>query len=387
MADKIYTAQSSHATSDIVTPFVLEQSNTTRKVAYAKIVNNPNDKDAYVHCTIIHERKNQKGNWEPVESINLTRLKSGEGVKLDLSSAATKELKKALDTSYAVGKGGLPRGYQSLVVGTEDEVVIVKGREREYIEKLVKGNHKEEIWKQLIESDPDLATKLSYAQIQASRKIELDKFEYALSQDYDESYWQKLLSEDDWIFGYGLSYYCLTMLNQQVLVGGKDIMNRNGQVVDFLAASEGHARYVVLVEIKKPSTPLLGSKCRNHAFPISSDLADAVAQVQGYIDAWGTNLTIGRYDYERDNNLTTAKPRGILVIGNTSELDSTDKKRSFELFRKGLNQVDIITYDELLQRAHFIVGKNEPENSSEELTRAVKGNSSSTDFDYTDLPF
>lgn len=387
MADKIYTAQSSHATSDIVTPFVLEQSNTTRKVAYAKIVNNPNDKDAYVHCTIIHERKNQKGNWEPVESINLTRLKSGEGVKLDLSSAATKELKKALDTSYAVGKGGLPRGYQSLVVGTEDEVVIVKGREREYIEKLVKGNHKEEIWKQLIESDPDLATKLSYAQIQASRKIELDKFECALSQDYDESYWQKLLSEDDWIFGYGLSYYCLTMLNQQVLVGGKDIMNRNGQVVDFLAASEGHARYVVLVEIKKPSTPLLGSKCRNHAFPISSDLADAVAQVQGYIDAWGTNLTIGRYDYERDNNLTTAKPRGILVIGNTSELDSTDKKRSFELFRKGLNQVDIITYDELLQRAHFIVGKNEPENSSEELTRAVKGNSSSTDFDHTDLPF
>lgn len=387
MADRIYTAQSSRATSDIVTPFVLESSNTTRKVAHAKIVNNPNDKDAYVHCTIFHERKNQKGDWEPVESINLTRLKSGEGVRLDLSSAATKELKKALDTCYAVGKDGLPRGNQSLVVGTEDEVVIVKGREREYIEKLVKGNHREEIWKQLVASDPDLATKLSYAQIQATRKIELDRFEYALSQDYDESYWQNLLSEDDWIIGYGLSYYCLTMLNQQVLVGGKDIMNRNGQVVDFLAASEGHARYVVLVEIKKPSTPLLGSKCRNHAFPISSDLADAVAQVQGYIDAWGTNLTSGRYEYERDNNLTTAKPRGILVIGNTSELDSTDKKRSFELFRKGLNQVDIITYDELLQRAHFIVGKNESGNSSEELTRDVKGNSSSTGFDYTDLPF
>ena len=387
MADKIYTAQSSHATSDIVTPFVLEQSNTTRKVAYAKIVNNPNDKDAYVHCTIIHERKNQKGNWDPVESINLTRLKSGEGVRLDLSSAATKELKKALDTSYAVGKDGLPRGYRSLVVGTEDEVVIVKGREREYIEKLIKGNHREEIWKQLVESDPDLATKLSYAQIQASRKIELDKFEYALSKDYDESYWQRLLSEDDWIFGYGLSYYCLTMLNEQVLVGGKDIMNRNGQVVDFLAASEGQARYVVLVEIKKPSTSLLGRQCRNHAFPISSDLAEAVAQVQGYIEAWGTNTTRERYNYEQENNLTTAKPKGILVVGNSSELDSTDKKRSFELFRKGLNQVDIITYDELLQRAHFIVGRNEADNSSEGSTKAVKGNSSLTDYDYNDLPF
>lgn len=387
MADQIYTAQSSRVTSDIVTPFVLEESNTTRKVAYAKLVNNPNDKDAYVHCTIVHERKSMKGTWVSVESINLATLKSGEGVRLDLSCAATKVLKKALDTSYAVGKDGLPKGHQSLVVGSEDEVVIVSGREKEYIKKLIAGNYGEEIWEQLVESNPDLATKLSYAQIQASRKTELEKFEYALSQDYDESFWQKLLSEDDWIFGYGLSYYCLTMLNQQVLVGGKDIMNRNGQVVDFLAASEGHARYVVLVEIKKPSTPLLGSKCRNHAFPISSDLADAVAQVQGYIDAWGTNSTSGRYDYERDNNLTTAKPKGILVIGNTSELDTTDKKRSFELFRKGLNQVDIITYDELLERANHIVGKSQPESPAGEFTHSAKGISTSKDFDYTDLPF
>lgn len=387
MVNKIFTAQSSQATSDIVTPFVLEQSNTTRKVAYAKIVNNPNDKDAYVHCTIIHERKNQKGNWEPVESINLTRLKSGEGVRLDLSSAATKELKKALDTSYAIGQDGLPRGYQSLVVGTEDEVFIVKGREREYIEKLVKGNHGEEIWKQLVESDPDLATKLSYARIQASRKIGLDRFEYALSRDYDESYWQRLLSEYEWIFGYGLSYYCLTMLNEQVFVGGKDIMNRNGQVVDFLAASEGQARYVVLVEIKKPSTRLLGRQCRNHAFPISSDLAEAVAQVHGYIEAWGTNVTRERYDYEQENNLTTAKPKGILVVGNSSELDSADKKRSFELFRRGLNQVEIITYDELLHRARFIVGKNEPDASESGLTATVDGIASSPSLDYSDVPF
>ena len=387
MADQIYTAQSSHVTSDIVTPFVLEESNTTRKVAYAKLVNNPNDKDAYVHCTILHERKSRKGTWEPVESINLATLKSGEGVRFDLSCAATKELKKALDTSYAVGKEGLPKGHQSLVVGSEDEVVFINGREKEYIKKLIDGNYGEDIWRQLVESNPDLATKLSYAQIQASRKTELKKFEYALAQDYDESYWQKLLSEDDWIFGYGLSYYCLTMLNQQVLVGGKDIMNRNGQVVDFLAASEGHARYVVLVEIKKPSTPLLGSRCRNHAFPISSDLADAVAQVQGYIEAWGTNTTRERFDYERDNNLMTAKPKGILVIGNTSELDTADKKRSFELFRKGLNQIDIITYDELLERANHIVGTTTPELSSEGCSGAPYGNSSSHQVDYSDLPF
>jgi hypothetical protein len=38
-------------------------------------------------------------------------------------------------------------------------------------------------------------------------------------------------------------------------------------------------------------------------------------------------------------------------------------------------------------RGELLVGKNDPEDSSEGLARAVKGNSSSTDYDYTDLLF
>ena len=387
MADKIQIAQSSYATSDIVTPFILEENNTTRKVAYTKIVDNPNDKEAYVHCTIIHERKSTKGEWEPVESINLTRLKSGEGVKLDLRAAATKVLRMALETSSAIGKNGPPKGSQSLVVGPEDEIVYVRGREREYIKKLIDNNFGEDIWKQLVKSNPDLATTLSLAHIQATRKAALTEFENALTQEYDEKYWQKFLSKNDWIFGYGLSYYCLTMVGEQILVGGKDVLNHNGQLVDFLAASKGHVSYVVLVEIKKPSTVLLGKSCRNRAFPISSDLAEAVAQIQGYIDTWGTNSTKERYVYEQENCLTTAKPKGILVIGDTSELDCSDKKRSFELFRKGLNQIDIITYDELLKRAQLIVGNGEEYDSTKGYVKTAKDNQTLIDSDFCDLPF
>lgn len=77
----------------------------------------------------------------------------------------------------------------------------------------------------------------------------------------------------------------------------------------------------------------------------------------------------------------------ILVIGNTSELDTADKKRSFELFRKGLNQIDIITYDELLERANHIVGTTTLELSSEGCSGAPYGDSSSHQVDYSDLPF
>ena len=355
MASTIHTLQSSRVTSEI-SPFILEESGTTRKIVYAKIVDNPRDKDAYIHCVIAHERKTKKGDWVPAESINLASLKSGEGVRLDLSSAATKALADALNMSYAIGRNGIPKGNHSLIVGEENEVIIAKGREKEYIKKLLAENYGEEIWRQLIESNPRLATKLSLAQIQLVRQNAIIEMRNMLGQNKDEIFWQHFISRNDWVFGYGLSYYCLSMLNEQVLLGGKDLLNNKGQVVDFLASSNGNTHYTVLVEIKRPNTHLIGRQTRNRAFPISSDLAEAVAQLQGYCETWGSNSSQSKLEYEYVNKLTTAKPKGILVIGNTMELDSTDKKRSFELFRKGLNQIDIITYDELYSRASFIIG-------------------------------
>jgi len=57
----------------------------------------------------------------------------------------------------------------------------------------------------------------------------------------------------------------------------------------------------------------------------------------------------------------TKNAKSILVIGSNNEFsDSTNpvesnlKKDTFELFRRGTNNVDIITFDELLERAKFI---------------------------------
>jgi Domain of unknown function (DUF4263) len=45
----------------------------------------------------------------------------------------------------------------------------------------------------------------------------------------------------------------------------------------------------------------------------------------------------------------------ILVLGDTAQLTSLDKKHTFELFRQNLLKPEIITFDELLARAQFIV--------------------------------
>ena len=49
-------------------------------------------------------------------------------------------------------------------------------------------------------------------------------------------------------------------------------------------------------------------------------------------------------------------PKSVIIIGNIQdELTEQRKKKSFELFRAGLNDVQIITYDELFGKVEFLI--------------------------------
>lgn len=52
----------------------------------------------------------------------------------------------------------------------------------------------------------------------------------------------------------------------------------------------------------------------------------------------------------------TIQPKGILVVGNLKQLkDDRMRIHSFELFRRNLTNPEILTFDELYERAAFIV--------------------------------
>lgn len=56
----------------------------------------------------------------------------------------------------------------------------------------------------------------------------------------------------------------------------------------------------------------------------------------------------------------TIDPKTILIIGNTSQFKGTDresviKAKTFELFRRNSRNIEIITFDELYEKASFIV--------------------------------
>jgi hypothetical protein len=123
--------------------------------------------------------------------------------------------------------------------------------------------------------------------------------------------------------------------------------------------------FTVLVEIKKPSTNLLHNEYRNGAWGASEDLTGGISQMHANSLQWeveGATTDANRDLVENERGAFTVRPKSILIIGRTSSLNTRDKKKSFEIFRRNLKNPEILTFDELLERARFIIsesGQNE----------------------------
>jgi hypothetical protein len=158
-----------------------------------------------------------------------------------------------------------------------------------------------------------------------------------------QAFFQK--SDNQWILGNAIDFVFVHNINmkQQSLDNGSNFTD--GRIENSLG-------YSCVVEIKTPQTPLLTTKeDRNNIFPPSSELVTAVCQVLHY-----TNRCVQESD--STNGDGTRKPqylhnsRGLIVVGDSKTLDSENKKRSFEIFRNSLSSINVLTYDELRQKAN-----------------------------------
>lgn len=188
----------------------------------------------------------------------------------------------------------------------------------------------------------------------------------------NESLWQRFFEKNQWIFGYGLGYVFLTGLNDKKLeqvVQGYDV-NTHGKRVDALMKTRGLISNLCFVEIKTHATKLLVDNAyRPGCFAPSKELAGAIAQVQGSVAAAVKNLSDKIYMTDSSGEPTgeeiyNYQPKSFLVIGSLCEFDTehginAEKLRSFELFRKNTICPEIITFDELFERAKFITNNNE----------------------------
>lgn len=160
-----------------------------------------------------------------------------------------------------------------------------------------------------------------------------------------EEFWQKeVFTEYQWVLAQLFSSPC-TIFQEKAYVGGKSISNKDGNVCDFLYHNK-ISNNVILIEIKTPKTRIIQEKYRN-TYSFTIELSGAVNQVLNYKDSLMKEYNNIRHNTEE--SFTVFNPKCVVVIGQLSSMKSK-QSAAFENYRNSLNNIEIITFDEILQR-------------------------------------
>ncbi len=343
----------SNKTATVLEDLVIKETTTTRTIFRAEIIDNPKDTSATVKGVFVHQKKSTKAEWEDIDELKFNTLKNGEGAKWYLSCGDLKRLYDLLRQLYSLDSE-TPWGEQKYLVITDENKIDV-------IQQLLKQGLSEEYWQELLSFKPELAHQLAYTHIYEERKKVISEFEESLfDETKNENYWQTFFMENPWIFGYGLRYQFLNILGDRPYVGGKTFENKEGRESDFLLHTVAEVKSTVLVEIKTPATKLLEEKkYRNRTYKLEGEFIGAISQIQLACKTWEIegSRDINNIRSLEDRKIYTYEPKGILVIGNTKALeDDIDRYHTFETFRQKLHNPEVITFDELLERAKHILG-------------------------------
>lgn len=183
-----------------------------------------------------------------------------------------------------------------------------------------------------------------------------------------EAVWQHFFEENRWIFGYGLTLVSCDAISDdrlEQMTTGADLFSGGGKRIDAVMKTRGFIHSLLFAEIKHHNTDLLMSTPYRgpDVYQVSKELSGAVSQVQKAShkairrleDLHRISTPAGEFQLE----ISTIMPRQVVVIGNLKQLITdgnvnVEMMTSFELYRRN-QQVEILTFDELLARARFIV--------------------------------
>ena len=220
----------------------------------------------------------------------------------------------------------------------------------------------------------------------AYRKKQLEMFDKLLSDEIyfeiiknewekrgPEAVWQQYFENNPWIFGYGLHYIYLSKLDDKKLeqvVAGFSI-SQGGKRVDGLMKTRGLISSLCFIEIKTHKTNLLhnAKAYRSESWRISDELGGSISQIQKTVQKAVKDIQT-KIEFETDFGEPTGEtaflyqPKSFVVVGSLNEFMTENgineqKFSSFELFRRNITSPEIITFDELFERAKYIVQYSE----------------------------
>ncbi|MGQ0524111.1 MAG: DUF4263 domain-containing protein [Betaproteobacteria bacterium] len=263
-----------HSTSRqtaVCSDILLREGPTVRLIFRPQLVDNPNDPDACVKGRFVYQRKGKNDEWEDADSPSLASLKRGEYFELEIKSGELLPLLRQLGALWRFHrKQGMPRGRVELVRIGQHLAKLLELSEPE-LDAFLSENTSDAMetlrrvlrWmannpgtaEQLAAKErqlPELNALVGLANLRAVLQMWSDN-----AENDDEEFWQGVFATHSYVLSQ-LFAYPVAIIKGKAYVGGKRYDNLHGNLVDFLghAPSSGSA---ILIEIKTPKTPLLGS--------------------------------------------------------------------------------------------------------------------------------
>lgn len=347
------------------TPIVLRETPRVRLVFRPMILVNDENPRACIKGEFVYEKRQKTEDlWEPANTLSLATVKSGEQYKLELHSGELLELLSTLvplyrarwkergpllgTRTYVRMEAGLARflklGQRELEAFLDshpEDAAAVLGKLVSWLTSV-----SAEASKALAALDPGRLPAVTALLGLSALKNALAEWQ-AHASNPSEAFWQRTLSKHSFVLSH-LFAHPVVVIQERAYLGGKALDDKGGSYLDFLVAAS-RTNGVALVEIKTPQTDLLGPEYRGGAYPLSPELTGAVAQ-----------SLKNRHTFATEFSRLCRTPTGDLVLGGCPcvvlagdagrELNTPEKRDSFEAQRAQMNSVRIVTYDELFTK-------------------------------------
>jgi hypothetical protein len=352
--DRIETQSTSRKTA-ITSDIVLREGPQARLVFRPEIVDNTGKPEAAIRGRFLYQKKKRNDQWIEFDRLPLTSVKVDEGYQLEINSSELYTLLTNLRKLYQLANAyGVPQGKKSFleVGGALADLLALAGPE---LQDFFTSNSEDAIrlfrlllnwiYKRPIEAFEGVSELLELNTVVGLANLKAFLKEWKANSDVSkEEFWQTLFAKNSFVLSQ-LFAYPVILIKDKAYLGGKDLTNTGGHIVDFLCKLESTGA-AAMVEIKTPMTPLLGSAYRG-VYPISNDLAGAISQALKYRSSLMENIQ----NLQRgEPTVIASESYCVVVAGDCAELNSSEKKASFERFRERLNGVRILTFDEVYKR-------------------------------------
>lgn len=188
-----------------------------------------------------------------------------------------------------------------------------------------------------------------------------------INENGDEAIWHHFLKNNEWIIGLNVDIKFIRDLLSKQKVGNENSKGAGSPEVDLL----GISYFTTLIELKTSKTKIFKlnktTKSRANTWDFSEDFMEAYSQVL----AQRSEITEEKNIINEDGEILDTKlyrildPKAILIIGCRNEefphirkTMNDIKTDCFERIRRDSRNIEIITYDELFERAFHIVFPN-----------------------------